>query len=104
MASIRNRLRSSSFESTKKEESDGDEKGVQQGDNTSSNKENGDDPSTLGDFRRYSSRKRKHTNHFLVETFQGRSYSYVFLQIAHSYSHLFNKISKFIISVVTLYI
>ena len=78
MASIRNRLRSSSFESTKKEasESEGDEK-VQGGDqNISSNKENGDDgPSTLGDFRRYSSRKRKHTNHFLVETFQGRSYS-----------------------------
>ena len=89
MASIRNRLRSSSFESTKKDasESEGDEK---QGQNTS-NKENGDDgPSTLGDFRRYSSRKRKHTNHFLVETFQGRSYSYVFLQISSiSYSHLF---------------
>ena len=84
MASIRNRLRSSSFESTKKEESDGDEK---QGQNTS-NKENGDDgPSTLGDFRRYSSRKRKHTNHFLVETFQGRSYSYVFFD-PHSYTHI----------------
>ena len=53
-----------------------DERNVSiQGDDMMDDKENDDDDGTLGDFRRYSARKRKHTNHFLVDTFSGRSYS-----------------------------
>jgi len=76
---MRSRLRSGSFDSAgghqeKNHKNSGDDVLLQQG--NKSDKENGDDDdTTLGNFRRYSSRKRTRTNRFLIETFEGRSYA-----------------------------